>query len=121
VHWVNVPSIYPADALASDWGTWAGRWSGSGGGWSLVLDARHDHTAVLAEAKDSPFHVVTHTGVLRRTDGQAFAPKQAEDPLFAWQTMLSFALGVTTGEVVHAASLLVGVFPPSESWPRTVL
>jgi len=93
VHWVNVPSIYPAGALASDWGSWAGRWTGSGGGWSLVLDARHDHTAVLAEAEDTPFHVVTHTGVLRRTDGQAFAPKQAEDALFGWQTMLSFALG----------------------------
>lgn len=32
VHWVNVPSISPADALASDWGTWAGRWSGPAAG-----------------------------------------------------------------------------------------
>ncbi len=48
VHWVNVPSIYPADALASDWGTWAGRWSGSGGGWSQRVRAGRTGDARLA-------------------------------------------------------------------------
>lgn len=93
VHWVNVPSIYPADGLESEWGTWAGRWTGSGGGWSLVLDARHDHAIVAAKAKTTPFHVVTHSGMIRRTDGQPFSPEEATGGLYSSQVALSFALG----------------------------
>lgn len=92
-HWVNVPSIYPASGLKSDWGTWGGRWAGSGGGWSLVLDARPDHNVVATQAEDTPFHVVTHTGVLRRADGRSFTPEQAADGLAACQVAVSFALG----------------------------
>lgn len=93
VHWVNVPRILPADGLRSDSSTWAGRWAGSGGGWSFVLDAREDHTQVVAQAKGTPFHAVTHTGTLTRSDGQPFAPDEAEDALAGLQVAWSFALG----------------------------
>ncbi len=42
VHWVNVPSIEPAEPLESRTASWSGRWSGCGGGWSFVLDAREE-------------------------------------------------------------------------------
>ncbi len=93
VHWVNVPSIEPAEPLESRTASWSGRWSGSGGGWSFVLDAREDHTQVVAEAKATPFYVVTHTGTFRRTDKQEFTPAEAEHALAGLQVALSFALG----------------------------
>ncbi|MCA1676260.1 MAG: hypothetical protein LC799_30155 [Actinobacteria bacterium] len=58
-----------------------------------MLDARHDHATVAAEAKATPFHVVTHAGVIRRTDGESFSPEEARDGLYSWQVALSFALG----------------------------
>lgn len=110
-HWVNVPSIYPAEGLESAFGTWAGRWTGSGGGWSIVLDGRHDHRAVTEEAKATPFHVVTHASVLRRTNGQSFSPEEARDGLYSWQVALSFALGRWV-----APALAVGFSDGSRVW-----
>jgi hypothetical protein len=93
VHWVNVPSVEPAEPLESRTASWSGRWSGCGGGWSFVLDAREDHTHVVAAAKDTPFCVVTHTGTFRRTGGQQFTPAEAEHALAGLHVALSFALG----------------------------
>jgi len=93
VHWLNVPKAYPADALETPDGTWADRWTASGGGWSCVFDARRDHAGVVSEAKGRPFHVVTHVGLLRRSAGQAFSPDEAVDGLYSWQVALSVALG----------------------------
>jgi hypothetical protein len=93
IHWINIPSIYPAKALGNDSHTWAGRWTGTGGGWSLTLDARPDHAAVTALAKGTPLYAVTHTGKVTRTDGSRFTAGEATDALHAWQVALSFALG----------------------------
>jgi hypothetical protein len=93
VHWVNVPSIEPAEPLESRTASWSGRWSGCGGGWSFVLDAREDHAQATAAAKDTPFYVVTHTGTFRRTDGRSFTPAEAEEALAGLHVALSFALG----------------------------
>lgn len=93
VHWLDLPNIQPAAALESPMAVWSGRWSGSGGGWSFVLDAREDLSKVAATAKDAPFHVLTHAGTLRRSDGRAFAPAEADDGLAGLHVGLSFALG----------------------------
>jgi hypothetical protein len=93
VHWLDLPDVQPAEALESSAAVWSGRWSGSGGGWSFVLDAREDLSKVAAAAKDTPFHVLTHAGTLRRSDGRPFAPAEADGGLAGLHVGLSFALG----------------------------
>ncbi len=93
LHWIGLPAILPAAGLSSPGAAWAGRWEGSGGGWSLRLDARHDHADIFSRAQDSPGHVVTHVGTLRRADGRTFSPQEAEDALAGLHVALSFALG----------------------------
>ncbi len=94
VHWVNLPSIWPADVLSLDNRSWIGRWSVQASGWTHTLDSRADHTKVVSQAtRDDAPYVVTHVAELTRTDGDAFTGSQAIDVLFAWQLALSFALG----------------------------
>jgi Restriction endonuclease len=93
IHWMDLPSVLPADPLDDGVSTWSGRWSATGGGWALTLDSRPDYIAVAAAAAGHPVHVVTHVASLRRQDGSTFTPAEAEDALEAWQSIFSFALG----------------------------
>jgi hypothetical protein len=93
IHWMDLPSVLPADSLDDGVSTWSGRWSATGGGWALTLDSRPDYVAVAAAAAGHPVHVVTHVASLRRQDGSTFTPAEAEDALEAWQSTFSFALG----------------------------
>jgi hypothetical protein len=92
-HWVDVPAILPAERLEAPSGSWAGRWTATGGGWNLTPDARPDRPAVEAASAGNPVHAVTHVALLRRDDGSSFTPAEAEDALQAWHVTLSFALG----------------------------
>jgi len=109
VHWMNIPSLYPAEVLSTEGNTWAGRWSGSGGGWAMTLDARADHSAVASMAKGTPFHVVTHVGVLKREDGATCTPDEASAALDAWHVAFSFYFGRWV-----APSVAVGIDPDAE-------
>ncbi len=92
VHWVALPSM-PGTGLSTPSATWAGRCALAGGGWDMTLDERPDHHLTAEAAGATPDLAVTHTGLLRCTDGATFTPRQAEDALHGWQTVLSFALG----------------------------
>lgn len=94
VHWINLPSILPADPLSIGKRFWIGRWSVESSGWIHTLDSRPDHTHVVKKAtRDDAPYVVTHVAELTRTDGETFTGSQAIEILFAWQLALSFALG----------------------------
>jgi hypothetical protein len=86
IHWMDLPSVLPADPLDDGVSTWSGRWSATGGGWALTLDSRPDYVAVATAAAGHPVHVVTHVAWLRRQDGSTFTPAEAEDALDAWQS-----------------------------------
>ncbi len=94
IHWLNVPNLAPlnAEILRQGGATWAGRRTLKGGGWEMTFDARSDLADAL-RAVDDRDALVTHTGLLRRTDGGTFTPAEANKALDGWQTLMSFALG----------------------------
>jgi hypothetical protein len=114
--WINIPPLPAERALRADDKEVPLAWTGEGGGWSLALRAREDLDATVAEAKDTPFSAMTHTGRLSRADGRPFTGEQALDALHAWQTALSFAVGrwVAPGPVTG----LSGGRQAWESWKR---
>jgi hypothetical protein len=97
IHWANLPWILPADGLerraATGRASWSGRWTGQAGEWTLGLDVRPDHAAVMTPDAMAVAANVTHTGELRRTDGVPFTPAAAADAIYMWQVVLSFAFG----------------------------
>lgn len=111
VHWLNVPRLSSAGVLASGQGTWLGRWEGRGGGWAMTMDERIDHASAFAQAKAADHGLITHTGLLRRTDGRSFSPDEATGALRAWQACLSFALGRWV-----APALAVGYREGARAW-----
>ncbi len=73
IHWLNLPDLAPlhADVLRYGGTTWAGRRTLEGGGWKMTFDARPDLAETL-RAVDERDALVTHIGLLRRTDGGSF-------------------------------------------------
>lgn len=93
MHWVNLPSILPAEGLHEDYGSWSGHWEAQGAGWNMVVDSRLDLGAAFSAIKSSRHYTITHTGELKRVDGSSFDIDSATDALYGWQVALSFALG----------------------------
>jgi hypothetical protein len=92
-HWVNLPTILPADPLSANGAIWGGRWRVSGGGWTFVLDQRPDLSQCLDTMRNSKKNLVTHVGDLRRSDDSEFSPDEALETIFCIQMAFSFALG----------------------------
>ena len=93
VHWVNVPTIWPAESLRTPDAEWHGRWRGEGAGWAFTFDSRVDLGDVVREIGQSRRFVVSHVAELRRADGATFGAVEASDALYSLQLALSFALG----------------------------
>jgi hypothetical protein len=92
-HFANLPWILPASGLAEARHLWAGRWTATGGGWTVTLDVRPDHTEAMRSVQHTDRSVITHTGRLERSDGGVFTGLEAADALEGWQLALSFAVG----------------------------
>lgn len=104
VHWVALPTLPGSTGLSAPGSSWAGRCVLMGGGWDMTIDARPDHQQTADAAAGTPDLAVTHTGLLRRSDRASFTPEQAEDALYGWQTVLSFALGRWVAPALAAGS-----------------
>lgn len=66
------------------------------GGWALILDARPDLSAALADAKAAQSTCMTHVAEICRLDGSAFTADQAQCVVDAIGVALSFASGRST-------------------------
>ncbi len=104
VHWIALPALPGSTGLSTTNAAWSGRCTLTGGGWDMTIDARIDHHSVAEAAAGTPDLAVTHTGLLRRADRTPFTPEQAEDALYAWQIVLSFALGRWVAPTLAAGS-----------------
>ncbi|MCW2608743.1 MAG: hypothetical protein JWO60_3436 [Frankiales bacterium] len=104
-HWVALPALPGSTRLATTRAVWSGRCALKGGGWRMTLDARHDRDTLEAAALGTPDLAVTHTGRLERLDGAPFTPEEAEEALYAWQTVLSFSLGRWVAPTLAVGSL----------------
>jgi hypothetical protein len=93
VHWVNLPSIWPAEVLHGEGRVWAGRWTAQGAGWRMTFDSRPDIRQALAALKQPSKFGITHVAELQRVDGSSFDPETAANALFGWQVALSLAMG----------------------------
>lgn len=74
-------------------GFWAGRLSLAHRKWLITLDERRDYRDVYARLKAEGGFDITHTGSLRRTDGQAFGDTDASETLNALAGFLGLACG----------------------------
>ena len=97
-HWFNLPDWHGPERLTSatdDGGQrwWSGRWVTETGGWQITVDVRPDHQRVWTDLHKADVYVMTHVMELRRADGAAFTPDEAEPLLAALHIGVSFALG----------------------------
>lgn len=97
-HWFNLPDWHGPGRLtaATDDGGqrwWSGRWVTEAAGWQITVDVRPDHQRVWADLHKADVYVMTHVMELRRADGAAFTPDEAEPLLAALHIGVSFALG----------------------------
>jgi hypothetical protein len=74
-------------------GFWAGRLALRHPKWLITLDERRDYRDVYARLKAEGGFEITHTGALRRSDGQAFSDEEAGEML----NVLAGCLGLATG------------------------
>jgi hypothetical protein len=74
-------------------GFWAGRLTLAHRKWLITLDERRDYRDVFARLKAEGGFEITHTGALRRTDGQTFSDAEASDTLDALAGVLGLASG----------------------------
>jgi hypothetical protein len=65
--------------------------------WFLILDPTHDLRKRFQEARARGAYLITHSGVLGRTDGTTFDAGDAQDALTALYWLFAFALGRRTG------------------------
>lgn len=72
---------------------WRGRLALAARDWRVTLDERSDHKDVYARLKAAGGFDITHTGCLRRADGQAFADTDASEMLNALAGFLGLACG----------------------------
>ncbi|MFJ1543347.1 hypothetical protein ACIODS_32935 [Micromonospora chalcea] len=97
VHWMNLPDILGNATLEErrdgQIHRWAGRWRGDIDGWSIILDSRPDLSKLVRDAHVENVFVLTHVMEVRRSDGELFSVKSAEDLLEQLRVGLSFALG----------------------------
>lgn len=93
IHWLNLPHILPAAPLSEAGRHWAGRWHCSSAGWDLTLDARPDLQSVLAGLRGTHRSDLTHTALLRRSDGSTFTSAEARNVLYGVQMAFSCAVG----------------------------
>lgn len=92
-HVVNFEGALGGNPLTDRRGSWAGRRSWEGAGWTITLDARSDLTAVNAKLQAEGGYAFTHVGELTRTDASLFSAAAAGRALHALQALLSFARG----------------------------
>lgn len=92
----NLPDFL-GDPLTEDHpsrsGFWAGRLALEHREWLINLDERRDYKEVYARLKAEGGFEVTHTGSLRRSDGQAFSDAGAGETLNALAGFLGFVSG----------------------------
>ena len=85
---------------------WVGRHQWSSDGWQITLDADPDLRQKWEDAKDDRGFLVTHCGLLTRTDGQPFRFRNGVEVLGCLHWFLSFVRGRRVG--VALASGFVG-------------
>lgn len=85
---------------------WIGRHQWSSDGWQITLDTDPDLRQKWDDAKDDQGFMVTHCGLLTRTDGQPFRFRDAVEVLRCLHWFLSFVRGRRVG--IALASGFVG-------------
>ena len=76
---------------------WSGRHQWSSDGWQITLDADPDLRQKWEDAKDDRGFLVSHSGLLTRTDGQPFRFRDAGEVLRCLHWFLSFVRGRRVG------------------------
>ena len=76
---------------------WSGRHQWSSDGWQITLDADPDLRQKWEDAKDDRGFLVSHCGLLTRTDGQPFRFRDAGEVLECLHWFLSFVRGRRVG------------------------
>lgn len=92
-HWLNLPAVYPTEALSTGSAIWGGRWRCRAAGLIITFDQRPDLAQREQEVSGGRDLMITHFSELRRANGGPFPARRATEALFCCQLAISFAFG----------------------------
>ena len=97
-------SRFLGSSIGDDTCRWLGRLNLNNGEWEVTLDQLENFDKIVKSLKDQGGFAFTHTGVLKKCDGNKFSVEQADDKLKALHYFFSFVRGAWCSPMLKIGS-----------------